>query len=353
MDKVKGSAINTPPRNLVVAKPSRQSYHRTRPLSSGQRVVAAMIVTPFAPLPRTILHDATLPPGAKTLYATLKDHARQRSSCYPGYRRLCAILKASEKTVRRWMRALIEAGYVEQTRRGHMRSNLYTLTPFAHVSTAETGILERELCPPIKTESLQDSSTKDIREAHTFCAALPPEPDLASAKPLPADVAALVADISREMRDTAPKSTCTRVRRILAKSDKPMDMYAVVQGARATTRRRLSRIRNRASSGQACAMPYFLAVLAHAVDGTPRPQPPRLPINLPPHTPHPEPPRPPQPPIPRPPQPERIEFWAAIREATGISDLRSYCRLTGRPPVYDDLRRSVGLVKDARGNHGC
>jgi len=305
-----------------------------------------MIVTPFAPLPRTILHDATLPPGAKTLYVTLKDHARQRSSCFPGYRRLCALLRASEKTVRRWMRALIEAGYVMQTRRGHMRSNLYTLTPFAHVTTAETGILEREKLPPIKTESLQDSSTKEIREPHTFCAALPPEPDRASVEPLPADVAALVADISREMRDTAPHSSCTRVARMIAASDAAMDMYAAVQQARTITRRRLSRIRKRAKSGQAAPMPYFLACLARAVGVVPiapvippvRPAapvsgeggvvPPPIAVAV---------------PVVR---ADRAIFWQEMHAGTGIGDLREYCRVVGRPPRYDDLRYSIALVRE-------
>lgn len=301
-----------------------------------------MIVTPFAPLPRTILHDATLPPGAKTLYATLKDHARQRSSCYPGYRRLCAILRASEKTIRRWMRALIEAGYVLQQRRGHMRSNVYTLTLFTPVITAETGILERELCPSIKTESFQDSSTKEIRGAHTFCAAFSPEPGPARGH-LPADVAALVLDVARELRDTAPKSSLTRVGRMIAASDTPMDMYAAVQRARTITRRKLGRIRNRAKGGQVQAMPYFLAVVARAVGVVPVreavavevvPMPVIVPAVA-----------PVRPAAPR--DDGRAIFWQEVEAACGIGDPRAFVALCHRPAPYPDVQWAVRLVRDA------
>jgi len=299
-----------------------------------------MIVTPFAPLPRTILHDATLPPGAKTLYATLKDHARQRSSCYPGYRRLCALLRVSEKTVRRWMRALIEAGYVMQTRRGHMRSNLYTLTPFAHVTTAETGILEREKLPAIKTESFQDSSTKDIREAHTFCTALPPAPDPVSVEPLPADVAALVADISREMRDTAPRSSRTRVARIIAEIDKPLDMYAAVLQARTITRKRLPRIRRRAQSGQTLPMPYFLACLARAVGAVSSPARERAAVDAVCEA------------VPLLPvvrqDDDRVRFWQEMNTACGVGDPCAFVALCHRPAPFPDVAWAVRLVRESR-----
>ena len=302
-----------------------------------------MIVTPFAPLPRTILHDATLPPGAKTLYATLKDHARQRSSCYPGYRRLCAILRASEKTIRRWMRALIEAGYVRQQRRGHMRSNVYTLTLFTPATTAETGILERELFPPIKTESFQDSSTKEIRGAHTFCAAFSPEPEPARGH-LPADVAALVLDVARELRDTAPKSSLTRVARMIAASDAPQDLYQSVQQARAITRRKLGRIRKRAKGGQALPMPYFLACLARAVGAVSPPvrevfvavESVPLPAIVPAVAPV-------RPATPR--DEGRAVFWQEVEAACGVGDPRAFVALCHRPAPFPDVQWAVRLCR--------
>lgn len=234
-----------------------------------------------------------------------------------------------------------------QTRRGHMRSNLYTLTPFAHVSTAETGILERELCPPIKTESFQDSSTKDIREAHTFCAALPPEPNPASVDPLPPDVAALVADISREMRDTAPKSTLTRVGRVMAGSHSQVDMYKTVQQARAITRRRLSRIRKRASSGQACAMPYFLACLARAVGMVPTRDAVPVAVSF---AEAPLPIVPVAPPV-RPAaarDDERAMFWQAVNEACGVGDPRAFVSLCRRAAPFPDTQWAIRLCREAQ-----
>lgn len=84
------------------------------------------------------------------------------------------------------------------------------------------------------------------------------------------DISALVLDIGREMRDTAPRSTLTRVARMIDKSDIAVDMaYQAVLAARAVTRRRLSRVRNRARNGQVAAMPYLLACLARALGVVP------------------------------------------------------------------------------------
>ena len=299
-----------------------------------------MILTPFAPLPRTILLDATLPPGAKTLYATLKDHARQRANCYPGYARLCAILQASEKTVRRWMRALIEAGYVMQQRRGHMRSNVYTLTPFTPVTTAETGILEREFCPPIKIAL--EASSKDISSASPVALSVAQEPDCA---PLPADVAALVLDVARELRDTAPKSSITRVARMIAASDVKMDMYAAVQQARTTTRRKLGRIRKRNTGGQAMPMPFFLACLARAV-GVVSPVRETVAVEMEPMgviVPAVAPVRPATPC-----DEERAIFWQEVEAACGVGDPRAFVALCHRPAPYPDIAWAVRLVRDAQ-----
>jgi len=318
-------------------------YHAHAPGINRADVVAAMmIVTPFVPLPRSIALDNRIPPGARSLFAVLQSHARQRASCHLGYARLCAILSRSEKTVRRWMRALIEAGYVEQERRGHMRSNLYTLTPFAHVSTAETGILEREKLPPIKTESLQDSSTKDIRETHTFCALLPSEPECSEVVQLPADVARLVADCGRELRDASPRSTATRVARLMAGSRADTDMYAAVQRARAITRRRLPRIRNR-KGDRAAAFPYFLAVLARAVSGDATQT---APIASPPHE---ESERAVAVPVAvAVPQEDRSAWWASVNDACGVGDSRAFVALCQRPAPWPDVAWTLRLVREAQ-----
>jgi len=299
-----------------------------------------MIATPFSPLPRIILHDATLPPGAKTLYAVLKDHARQQSSCYPGYRRLCAILQASEKTVRRWMRTLIEAGYVMQQRRGHMRSNLYTLTPFAHATTAESGILEREFCPPIKIAF--EASRKDISSASPVALSVAQEPARA---PLPADVAALVLDVARELRDTAPMSSLTRVARMIPASDAPMDMYASVQQARTITRRKLGRIRKRAKGGHALPMPYFLACLARAV-GVVSPVRDAVAVEAVPMRVIVPAVAPVRPATPR--DDGRAIFWQEVEAACGISDPRAFVAVCHRAAPYPDVQWAVRLVRDAR-----
>src|SRR6476646_9268928 len=94
-------------------------------------MVAQLSVLPsphgFVPLPHAVLLDHRLSRGARLLWGVLKRHARQRSTCWPGYASLCRDLAAHEDTVRRWMRELIARGLVRQQRRGQGRTNLYTL----------------------------------------------------------------------------------------------------------------------------------------------------------------------------------------------------------------------------------
>lgn len=289
-----------------------------------------MIAFAFAPVPRAVALDNRLSPGARALYAVLQSHARKRGSCWPGYRRLCALLGRCENTVRRWMRTLIAAGLVEQQRRGQRKTNVYSLVLPAIPEPQNMRF-------PVKELDDLTISNENVSSGSTPALPLPQEP-----KPLPADVVALVLDIGRELRDSAPRSTLTRVERMIAASEKPMDMYDAVIAARSTTRRRLSRIRHRASSGQAQAMPYFLACLARAVGVTPAPV--RAVAVTVAHSVPAEPPV--RPAVTR--DDARAIFWRAVHDACGVGDLRAYCRVAGRPPRYDDLRYSILLVKERR-----
>ena len=300
-----------------------------------------MIITPFAPLPRTILHDASLPPGAKTLYAALQDHARQRGLCFPGYRRLCALMGRCENTVRRWMRALIEAGYVMQTRRGHRRSNVYTLTPFVPATTAETGVLEPQKVMPIKI-AFEASNERDS-SAPTPTLSLSPEPEAEAA--LPPELLALVTDISRELRDAAPRSTATRVGRMITKAAPTTDMYTCLHTARTITRRKLGRIRRRNTGGQAMPMPYFLACLARVVGVVPAPVRESTPVAVP--TPPAEPVEGPErPALPR--DEGRAIFWQEVEAACGVGGPRAFVAECRRTAPYPDVQWAVRLVRDAR-----
>jgi len=58
----------------------------------------------FIQLPKVVLHAANLSRDAKLLYAILLSYAWQASRCFPGYRRLCEDMQASENMVRKYMR---------------------------------------------------------------------------------------------------------------------------------------------------------------------------------------------------------------------------------------------------------
>ncbi len=99
-------------------------------------------------------------------------------------------------------------------------------------------------------------------------------------------------------------------------------------------------------------MGYFFAVLADRLGmrAAPVPPPPPEPVVL-----CAEPSVMPPPPVPRaaslPPPPEacdgeRAAFWERLRAETGIGDLKAYCRACGRPPVYDDLARSLQIARE-------
>ena len=292
-----------------------------------------MIVTPFVATPRTIANDATLPPGARTLWTILKDHARQRSSCYPGYRRLCALMGACENTVRRYMRMLIHAGLVEQLRRGQRRTNVYRLIS---PTISEPQFLRF----PVSELDILEDSTKHVSSSTPTPLSLPPEPEPASMEPLSADVAALLLDVSRELRDAAPHSSRTRVARLIAEIDKPVDMYKAVLQARTITRKRLPRIRRRAQSGQALPMPYFLACLARAVGAVSAPAREFAPVDVVCEA------------VPLLPvvrqDDDRVRFWQELNTTCGVGEPRAFATLCHRPAPFPDVAWAVRLCREAQ-----
>jgi hypothetical protein len=158
----------------------------------------------------------------------------------------------------------------------------------------------------------------------------------------PPQIAILASDIAKEMRCQAPRSSQTRIARIHRSSGLDTQTFiSECYAARSITRNRLGRIQRR-NKGQAMPMPYLLKVLENRVN--PREKTHQKPL------------QPLQnlqtkvcssPPIlidSRPSTEAREAFWQQIHDVTGIGDLRSYCRAANRPPVYDDVRRSIQIV---------
>jgi len=171
-------------------------------------------------------------------------------------------------------------------------------------------------------------------------------------------VLALIGDFRREMGDRATLgSTTSRALNLYRQSGVAWEEFvAAVYSARAMTQARTSAIKRR-DEGGVNKMPYMLAVLADRlglrepptagvrgddetypgasavamarVEGGTMVPPARLPA--------------------APADAARREFWGRMAVETGIGDLRAYCRTCGRPPRYDDLARSVGYVRERRG----
>ena len=81
----------------------------------------------FVQLPKLVLYARNLSRDAKLLYVVLLGYAWQEQRCFPGYKRLCDDLDASENMVRKYMRELEAVHLLSQRRRGQGRSNMYLL----------------------------------------------------------------------------------------------------------------------------------------------------------------------------------------------------------------------------------
>ena len=114
------------------------------------------LVGGFIQLPRLVLRARNLSRDAKLLYAILLSYAWQEQRCFPGYRRLCEDLDASENAVRKYMRELEACDLLRQKRRGLGKTNIYTL---CDLRTAKIEVLE-----PQKRESASRTSKNEVQE---------------------------------------------------------------------------------------------------------------------------------------------------------------------------------------------
>jgi len=341
---------------------------------------ASLAVVGFTQVPNTVVVDTALSRDARFLYIVLLEHARARTGyrVRVGYARLCLLMDAGEDLVRRAMAALVDAGLVEQERRGRGLVNEYRLCVTVPPKTRhervpepdETGFSVEEQKSEEQGDQFEPSSASPIK---TFAAnpaptALPmpvaptpldapPPPPPPQALPDPARdaVLALVGDMRRELGDRATvDSTTSRARNLWRSSGATWEEFATaVYSARAATQARTGAIRDRDATG-AHKMGYFFAVLADRLGMRAAPMPPPAPEPVvlcaepsatpPSPVPHATPPLPP----PKACDGERAAFWERLRAETGIGDLTAYCRACGRPPVYDDLARSVGIVRQRR-----
>lgn len=275
----------------------------------------------FIQLPRLVLRARNLSRDAKLLYALLLSYAWQEQRCFPGYRRLCDEMDASENAVRKYMRELEACHLLRQKRRGLGKTNIYTL---CDLRTAEIEVLEpkkqevvsrtakTEVLEPAKTEVPEPAKTEVELETdeleteggelskfriesprHFFVDKVGGEPDtkptttivaqsdndsgdassLLVEEHTPADVEVrdrlliFVQDFGREFNDGASvRSSTTRMANLYQKANLPVaEFIAHLYRARATTRERTAAIQTSAGDENAKwrknRMGYFFSVL--------------------------------------------------------------------------------------------
>ncbi len=331
----------------------------------------------FTATPNTILLDRSLSRDARFLYTLLKSRGRARTGwqCAVGYGWLCTHMGAGEDLVRRAMDELVMQGVVLRERHGQGRVNSYRLLMVEGGRTRQERVLEpgergekedeleehRERATAF--ESSRGTSKCDISMVKLPDLLPPPAEDplpriLPRITPPPADperdaVTLLLGDLRRELGDRAPLgATVSRAINLKRRAGADWEAFATaVYSARAATQARTHAIRDRDRTG-AHKAGYFFAVLADRLGMRAAPVPPPAPAPVatctdPPPLPPPSVPRAAHPlPPPEAPDGERAAFWERLRAETGIGDLQAYCRACGRPPVYDDLARSLQIARE-------
>jgi hypothetical protein len=255
------------------------------------------------------------------------------------------------------MRELIGAGLVEQVRRGLGKSNIYRLIHTYPIGIGQTAVSEPQF---MRSNKISLKIRQEEFDRIPYFPSFADNADKSSpaceeiAEPLPHAIEIFTADCSKEFRDSAVKSTQTRVARLFSRSaTSPKDFYNEMQAARGITRARFGKIRKRNKQGNVLPLPYFLAVLQQRVleerPKTPL-KTPRMPssdakpcdthlsssLRISSHT-------------------EAYgeaygDFWRELREQLQMPelDLREYCRITGRPPIKTDIARSLSIFRDAK-----
>ena len=86
-----------------------------------------MIERGFTQVPNLILQNPDLSIGAKATYAVMLSYAWQKDFCFPGQSTLASDLGSGERSVRRYINELQDAGYIKIKQRGLGKVNMYEL----------------------------------------------------------------------------------------------------------------------------------------------------------------------------------------------------------------------------------
>jgi Helix-turn-helix domain len=81
----------------------------------------------FTQVPNTVLESGAISPGAKLAYAMLLKYAWQNDFCFPGQDRLAKDMGVSLRSTNSYIQELEKKAFINITRRGQGRPNLYEL----------------------------------------------------------------------------------------------------------------------------------------------------------------------------------------------------------------------------------
>lgn len=202
----------------------------------------------FTLIPNVVFKRSDLSRDAKFLYAVLLSYAWQDDSCFPGYDRLLADLGCGRSQLARFIRELVDVGFMTVKRRGQGKTSIYTLhvrvqTQKSHLGTTRSLDSETPSSPRVGLNKYSDNED-------------PEEKDDSKIRSVILDY---VQDFSREFSDSAPlKSSVTRVYTLYTRSGLSLDRFiSALYQAREKTKY-ATRVKHR--------MPYFLSVLEQLLD---------------------------------------------------------------------------------------
>ena len=115
----------------------------------------------FVQLPKQILYARNVSHVAKLLYAVLLGYAFQEDQCFPGYRRLCEDIQASENMIRKYMRELQSVRLLSQKRRGQGKTNIYVLHD---LRTSKIEVLEPTKFEVQKPQKLRSNNKQNNKK---------------------------------------------------------------------------------------------------------------------------------------------------------------------------------------------
>ncbi len=81
----------------------------------------------FTQVPNFMLKNADLSIGARMTYAMFLSYAWHNDSCFPGQERLAVDMAMSVSRVNEFIKELQSAGFIEVTRRGQGKTNIYKI----------------------------------------------------------------------------------------------------------------------------------------------------------------------------------------------------------------------------------